>query len=51
MRSTGEIMGWDGTSPRAFLKAPRWVPANRWPRFGLCVLPVKDMDKVRGDYC
>jgi carbamoyl-phosphate synthase large subunit len=45
MRSTGEVMGWDRTFPRAFLKAQLGAGMDL-PRSGRVFLSVKDSDKT-----
>jgi carbamoyl-phosphate synthase large subunit len=44
MRSTGEVMGWDRTYPRAFLKAQLGA-GQIVPEGGKVFISVKDMDK------
>ncbi len=45
MRSTGEVMGWDRTFPRAFLKAQMGA-GNPLPRNGCAFISIKDQDKT-----
>jgi carbamoyl-phosphate synthase large subunit len=45
MRSTGEVMGWDRTFPRAFLKAQMGA-GNPLPREGCVFISIKDADKT-----
>ena len=45
MRSTGEVMGWDVSFPRAFLKAQMGA-GTELPRGGKVFLSIKDMDKT-----
>ncbi len=45
MRSTGEVMGWDRSFPRAFLKAQMGA-GQALPRGGTAFLSIKDADKV-----
>ncbi len=45
MRSTGEVMGWDRTFPRAFLKAQLGA-GHAIPEGGKVFLSIKDMDKT-----
>ncbi len=45
MRSTGEVMGWDRTFPRAFLKAQMGAGTNL-PTSGTLFVSVKDADKT-----
>jgi carbamoyl-phosphate synthase large subunit len=45
MRSTGEVMGWDRTFPRAFLKAQMGA-GTHLPEGGRVFLSIKDMDKT-----
>ena len=45
MRSTGEVMGWDRTFPRAFLKAQMGA-GTHLPEVGKVFLSIKDMDKT-----
>ncbi|MBZ0129217.1 MAG: carbamoyl-phosphate synthase large subunit [Rhodobacteraceae bacterium] len=45
MRSTGEVMGWDRTFPRAFLKAQLGA-GHKLPEGGKVFISVKDMDKT-----
>ena len=45
MRSTGEVMGWDRTFPRAFLKAQMGA-GTHLPEAGRVFLSIKDMDKT-----
>ncbi len=45
MRSTGEVMGWDRTFPRAFLKAQMGA-GTHLPTEGRVFLSIKDMDKT-----
>jgi carbamoyl-phosphate synthase large subunit len=45
MRSTGEVMGWDRSFPRAFLKAQIGA-GQSLPRTGTAFLSIKDADKV-----
>ncbi|MEM6610188.1 MAG: carbamoyl-phosphate synthase large subunit [Pseudomonadota bacterium] len=45
MRSTGEVMGWDRTFPRAFLKAQLGA-GTTLPDGGTVFLSIKDGDKV-----
>ncbi|WP_390913046.1 carbamoyl-phosphate synthase large subunit [Pseudosulfitobacter sp. SM2401] len=45
MRSTGEVMGWDRTFPRAFLKAQMGA-GNPLPRSGCVFISIKDADKT-----
>jgi carbamoyl-phosphate synthase large subunit len=44
MRSTGEVMGWDRTFPRAFLKAQMGA-GTHLPESGRVFLSVRDADK------
>ena len=44
MRSTGEVMGWDRSFPRAFLKAQMGAGVDL-PREGLAFLSIKEADK------
>ena len=44
MRSTGEVMGWDRTFPRAFLKAQMGA-GTKLPTEGAVFVSVKDADK------
>ena len=44
MRSTGEVMGWDRTFPRAFLKA-QMAAGTALPQSGTLFVSVKDSDK------
>jgi carbamoyl-phosphate synthase large subunit len=44
MRSTGEVMGWDRTFPRAFLKA-QLAAGTALPAAGTLFVSVKDGDK------
>ncbi len=44
MRSTGEVMGWDRSFPRAFLKAQMGAGANL-PAKGSVFVSIKDSDK------
>jgi carbamoyl-phosphate synthase large subunit len=49
MRSTGEVMGWDRTFPRAFLKAQMGAGTHLpegGPGAGKVFLSIKDMDKT-----
>ncbi len=49
MRSTGEVMGWDRTFPRAFLKAQMGAGTHlphEGPEAGQVFLSIKDMDKT-----
>ena len=46
MRSTGEVMGWDLTFPRAFLKAQMGAGVEL-PESGAAFLSIKDEDKGR----
>ncbi len=45
MRSTGEVMGWDRTFPRAFLKAQLGA-GSRLPDSGAVFVSIKDSDKT-----
>jgi len=45
MRSTGEVMGWDRSFPRAFLKAQMGAGAQL-PEAGLVFVSVRDADKT-----
>ncbi|SFI60077.1 carbamoyl-phosphate synthase large subunit [Jannaschia pohangensis] len=45
MRSTGEVMGWDRSFPRAFLKAQMGA-GTRLPEGGTVFLSIKDDDKT-----
>ncbi|MEL6953715.1 MAG: carbamoyl-phosphate synthase large subunit [Pseudomonadota bacterium] len=45
MRSTGEVMGWDRSFPRAFLKAQLGA-GTELPQGGTVFLSIKDADKV-----
>ncbi|GGL59907.1 carbamoyl-phosphate synthase large subunit [Wenxinia marina] len=45
MRSTGEVMGWDRSFPRAFLKAQMGA-GNVLPREGTVFISIKDEDKT-----
>ncbi|QBX99546.1 carbamoyl-phosphate synthase large subunit [Rhodophyticola sp. CCM32] len=45
MRSTGEVMGWDRTFPRAFLKAQLGA-GTVLPEAGVVFLSIKDADKT-----
>ncbi|MCB1366605.1 MAG: carbamoyl-phosphate synthase large subunit, partial [Rhodobacteraceae bacterium] len=45
MRSTGEVMGWDRTFPRAFLKAQLGA-GHKLPEGGKVFISIKDMDKI-----
>jgi carbamoyl-phosphate synthase large subunit len=45
MRSTGEVMGWDRSFPRAFLKAQMGAGTNL-PTEGTVFISIKDMDKT-----
>jgi carbamoyl-phosphate synthase large subunit len=45
MRSTGEVMGWDRTFPRAFLKAQMGA-GTALPTTGTLFVSVKDADKT-----
>ncbi|MGD1881268.1 MAG: carbamoyl-phosphate synthase large subunit [Paracoccaceae bacterium] len=45
MRSTGEVMGWDRTFPRAFLKAQMGA-GMVLPTHGCAFISIKDMDKT-----
>ncbi len=45
MRSTGEVMGWDRTFPRAFLKAQLGAGV-RLPDLGTAFLSIKETDKT-----
>ncbi|NHQ75126.1 carbamoyl-phosphate synthase large subunit [Roseovarius gahaiensis] len=45
MRSTGEVMGWDVSFPRAFLKAQMGA-GTELPRDGKVFFSIKDMDKT-----
>jgi len=45
MRSTGEVMGWDRSFPRAFLKAQMGA-GMELPRDGRAFISVKNMDKT-----
>ncbi|MEO1640630.1 MAG: carbamoyl-phosphate synthase large subunit [Pseudomonadota bacterium] len=45
MRSTGEVMGWDRSFPRAFLKAQMGAGADL-PEGGTVFISIKDMDKT-----
>ncbi|WP_099826166.1 carbamoyl-phosphate synthase large subunit [Oceaniglobus indicus] len=45
MRSTGEVMGWDRSFPRAFLKAQMGAGVIL-PTSGTAFLSIKDMDKT-----
>ena len=45
MRSTGEVMGWDRSFPRAFLKAQMGAGV-RLPEAGTAFVSVKDADKT-----
>ncbi|MDJ0630110.1 MAG: carbamoyl-phosphate synthase large subunit [Rhodobacter sp.] len=45
MRSTGEVMGWDRSFPRAFLKAQLGAGTDL-PRAGTVFLSIKDADKT-----
>jgi carbamoyl-phosphate synthase large subunit len=44
MRSTGEVMGWDRTFPRAFLKAQLGA-GTHLPEAGTVFISIKDADK------
>ena len=46
MRSTGEVMGWDRTFPRAFLKA-QLAAGTALPASGTLFVSVKDGDKTQ----
>jgi carbamoyl-phosphate synthase large subunit len=46
MRSTGEVMGWDRTFPRAFLKA-QLAAGTALPSAGTLFVSVKDGDKTQ----
>ncbi len=45
MRSTGEVMGWDRSFPRAFLKAQMGAGADL-PREGCVFISIRDADKT-----
>ncbi|ABL69974.1 carbamoyl-phosphate synthase large subunit [Paracoccus denitrificans] len=45
MRSTGEVMGWDRSFPRAFLKAQMGA-GTQLPESGLVFVSVRDADKT-----
>jgi carbamoyl-phosphate synthase large subunit len=45
MRSTGEVMGWDRTFPRAFLKAQLGA-GTTCPDAGTVFISIKDADKT-----
>ena len=45
MRSTGEVMGWDRTFPRAFLKAQMGA-GNLLPKEGCAFISIRDIDKT-----
>jgi carbamoyl-phosphate synthase large subunit len=45
MRSTGEVMGWDRSFPRAFLKAQMGA-GNHLPRTGTVFFSIKNEDKT-----
>ncbi|MEX0281753.1 MAG: carbamoyl-phosphate synthase large subunit [Arenibacterium sp.] len=45
MRSTGEVMGWDRTFPRAFLKAQMGA-GNPLPKAGCAFISIRDIDKT-----
>jgi len=45
MRSTGEVMGWDRSFPRAFLKAQMGAGTNL-PTTGTVFISIKDADKT-----
>ncbi len=45
MRSTGEVMGWDRSFPRAFLKAQMGAGVDL-PTKGVAFLSIKEMDKT-----
>ena len=45
MRSTGEVMGWDRSFPRAFLKAQMGA-GTILPQSGLVFISIKDADKT-----
>jgi hypothetical protein len=45
MRSTGEVMGWDRTFPRAFLKAQLGA-GTHLPDAGTVFISIKDADKT-----
>ena len=45
MRSTGEVMGWDRSFPRAFLKAQMGA-GNPLPRDGRAFISIRDDDKT-----
>ncbi len=45
MRSTGEVMGWDRSFPRAFLKAQLGA-GNHLPKSGSVFFSIKDADKT-----
>jgi carbamoyl-phosphate synthase large subunit len=45
MRSTGEVMGWDRSFPRAFLKAQMGA-GNTLPHAGTVFVSVRDADKT-----
>jgi len=45
MRSTGEVMGWDRSFPRAFLKAQMGA-GTQLPEAGLVFVSVRDADKT-----
>ncbi len=45
MRSTGEVMGWDRTFPRAFLKAQMGA-GTHLPEAGRVFISIKDADKT-----
>ncbi len=45
MRSTGEVMGWDRSFPRAFLKAQMGA-GTELPTTGTVFISIKDMDKT-----
>ncbi|WP_425101734.1 carbamoyl-phosphate synthase large subunit [Tropicibacter sp. S64] len=45
MRSTGEVMGWDRSFPRAFLKAQLGA-GNNLPTEGAVFISIKDADKT-----
>ncbi len=45
MRSTGEVMGWDRSFPRAFLKAQMGAGVDL-PRTGTVFLSIRDADKT-----
>jgi carbamoyl-phosphate synthase large subunit len=45
MRSTGEVMGWDRSFPRAFLKAQMGAGTNL-PESGTVFISIRDADKT-----